>query len=192
MIKKVFPLFAVIFLAACASSSNTLTIDPKIALPQADPSLMGITLNISSADKRSDPILAKVSRDGQLVSLYPSRDMRFLMQEVLDKQMVARGYMTGGGPNATEVHVVINQLYANVQEGNLRYNIDTVADITISAQTRQGNNQSKTYRANYNVQVAFSATNKIIANALNSVLNDIISDMANDTSLHDFIKKNSR
>ncbi len=41
MLKKLlFPLLAAFILAGCASSNNTLTIQPKIQLPQRDPSLM--------------------------------------------------------------------------------------------------------------------------------------------------------
>jgi uncharacterized lipoprotein len=39
---------------------------------------------------------AKVTRDNQQVTLTASRDLRFLLQEVLEKQMTARGYMMPG------------------------------------------------------------------------------------------------
>lgn len=39
---------------------------------------------------------------------------------------------------------------------------------------------------------AFRASNQNIANAVNSVLTDTIADMAQDTSIHDFIKQNAR
>ncbi|MGV8637760.1 YajG family lipoprotein, partial [Pseudomonas aeruginosa] len=89
------------------------------------------------------------NRDGQLVTLTPSRDLRFLLQEVLEKQMGARGYMIGAdGPVALQI--VVNNLYADVSEGNLRYNITTKADISIIAQAKNGNKQVKNYRSTYN------------------------------------------
>jgi uncharacterized lipoprotein len=51
---------------------------------------------------------------------------------------------------------------------------------------------TKNYRANYSVEGAFTATNKNIANAVNTVLTDTIADMSQDTSIHDFIKQNAR
>ena len=51
---------------------------------------------------------------------------------------------------------------------------------------------TKNYRSSYNVEGAFQATNKNIANAVNSVLTDTIADMAQDTSVHEFIKSNAR
>ncbi len=51
---------------------------------------------------------------------------------------------------------------------------------------------TKNYRASYQVEGAFTANNQNIANAVNSVLTDTISDMAQDTSVHDFIKQNAR
>jgi len=191
MLKKIlFPVLALFMLAGCATSSNTLNISPKIALPTQDPTLMGVTISINGADMRQDKALAKVNRDGQLVSLTPSRDMRFLLQESLEKQMTARGYMVGPS-GAVDLQIVVNRLYADVQEGNLRYNITTKADISIIATAKNGNKQVKNYNTSYNVQGAFTATDAKITNVINTALGDVISDMAQDTSVSDFIKANS-
>ncbi|NMP26116.1 hypothetical protein GW590_04415 [Rahnella sp. SAP-1] len=192
LLKKIlFPVLALFMLAGCATSSNTLNISPKIALPTQDPTLMGVTISINGADVRQDKALAKVNRDGQLITLTPSRDMRFLLQEALEKQMTARGYMVG--PQGTvDLQIVVNNLFADVQEGNLRYNITTKADISIIATAKNGNKQVKNYRSSYNVQGAFTATDAKITNVINTALGDVISDMAQDTSVSDFVKANAR
>lgn len=190
MLKKIiFPVLAMLMLAGCATSTNTLDVSPKIVLPSQDPTLQGISIN--GADQRQDQALAKVNRDGQLISLTPSRDLRFLLQESLEKQMTARGYMVGAD-GAVDLQIVVNNLYADVQEGNLRYNITTKADISIIATAKNGSKQVKNYRSTYNVQGALSATNAKITNAVNTTLGDVISDMASDTSISDFIKANAR
>ncbi|MFW0697172.1 lipoprotein [Pantoea sp. R13S299] len=192
MLKKLlFPLLAAFILAGCATSNNTLTIQPKIQLPQQDPGLMGVTVSINGADQRKDQALAKVNRDGQLVTLTSSRDLRFLLQEVLEKQMTARGYMVG--PNgAVDLQIVVNNLYADVTQGNVRYSITTKADISIIATAKNGNKQVKNYRQTYSVEGAFNANNQKITNAVNSTMSDVIADMAQDTSVNDFIKQNAR
>jgi uncharacterized lipoprotein len=192
MLKKLlFPLLAAFILAGCAASNNTLTIQPKIQLPQQDPGLMGVTVSINGADQRKDQALAKVNRDGQLVTLTPSRDLRFLLQEVLEKQMTARGYMVG--PNgAVDLQIVVNNLYADVTQGNVRYSITTKADISIIATAKNGNKQVKNYRQTYSVEGAFNANNQKITNAVNATMSDVIADMAQDTSVNDFIKQNAR
>lgn len=87
MLKKIlFPLLAIFILAGCATTSNTLNVTPKVVLPTQDPTLMGVTISINGADQRQDAALAKVNRDGQLVVLTPSRDLRFLLQEVLENK----------------------------------------------------------------------------------------------------------
>ncbi|WP_294910994.1 lipoprotein [Tatumella sp. UBA2305] len=191
MLKRaIFPLLAAFALAGCATSSNTLDVTPKITLPQQDPSLMGVTVSINGADQRSSQALAQVTRDNQLVTLTPSRDLRFLLQEVLEKQMAARGYMIG--PNgAVDLQIVVNKLYADVTQGNLRYSITTNADVSITATAKNGNKQMKTYRQTYSVEGPFTANNDKITKAVNSTLGDVISDMAADTSINDFIKQNS-
>ncbi|MBD8164328.1 lipoprotein [Erwinia persicina] len=192
MLKKLFfPLLAAFILAGCAGSSNTLDISPKIQLPQRDPSLTGITVSINGADQRSDQALAKVNRDGQLITLTPSRDLRFLLQETLEKQMTARGYMIG--PNgAVDLQIVVNGLYADVTQGNVRYSITTKADISIIATAKNGSKQVKNYRQTSSVEGAFSASNEKITNVVNNTLGDVIADMAQDTSVNEFIKQNAR
>ncbi|SMQ27759.1 lipoprotein [Pantoea agglomerans] len=192
MLKKLlFPLLAAFILAGCATSNNTLTIQPKIQLPQQDPGLMGVTVSINGADQRKDQALAKVNRDGQLVTLTSSRDLRFLLQEVLEKQMTARGYMIG--PNgAVDLQIVVDNLYADVTQGNVRYSITTKADISIIATAKNGNKQVKNYRQTYSVEGAFNANNQKITNAVNATMSDVIADMAQDTSVNDFIKQNAR
>ncbi|WP_256849375.1 lipoprotein [Pantoea sp. Fr-CA_6] len=192
MLKKLlFPLLAAFILSGCATSNNTLTIQPKIQLPQQDPGLMGVTVSINGADQRKDQALAKVNRDGQLVTLTSSRDLRFLLQEVLEKQMTARGYMIG--PNgAVDLQIVVNNLYADVTQGNVRYSITTKADISIIATAKNGNKQVKNYRQTYSVEGAFNANNQKITNAVNATMSDVIADMAQDTSVNDFIKQNAR
>ena len=192
MLKKLlFPLLAAFILAGCATSNNTLTIQPKIQLPQQDPGLMGVTVSINGADQRKDQALAKVNRDGQLVTLTSSRDLRFLLQEVLEKQMTARGYMIG--PNgAVDLQIVVNNLYADVTQGNVRYSITTKADISIIATAKNGNKQVKNYRQTYSIEGAFNANNQKITNAVNATMSDVIADMAQDTSVNDFIKQNAR
>lgn len=192
MLKKLlFPLLAAFILAGCATINNTLTIQPKIQLPQQDPGLMGVTVSINGADQRKDQALAKVNRDGQLVTLTSSRDLRFLLQEVLEKQMTARGYMIG--PNgAVDLQIVVNNLYADVTQGNVRYSITTKADISIIATAKNGNKQVKNYRQTYSVEGAFNANNQKITNAVNATMSDVIADMAQDTSVNDFIKQNAR
>ena len=192
MLKKIlFPLVALFMLAGCATPPTTVDVSPKITLPQQDPSLMGVTVSINGADQRQDQALAKVTRNNQLVTLTASRDLRFLMQEVLEKQMTARGYMIG--PNgAVNLQIIVNQLYADVSQGNVRYNINTKADIAIIATAANGNKMTKNYRSNYSVEGACQASNQNIANTVDSVLSDTIADMAQDTAIHDFIKQNAR
>lgn len=192
MLKKLlFPLVALFMLTGCATPPTTIDVVPKITLPQQDPSLMGVTVSINGADQRQDQALAKVTRNNQLVTLTASRDLRFLLQEVLEKQMMARGYLIG--PNgAVNLQIIVNQLYADVSQGSVRYNIATKADIAIIATAANGNKMTKNYRASYSIEGAFQASNQNIADAVNNVLTDTIADMSQDTSIHYFIKQNAR
>ncbi|OCQ52568.1 hypothetical protein Ppb6_02304 [Photorhabdus australis subsp. thailandensis] len=192
MLKRIFfPLITLFLLTGCAAPSNTLTIDPKITLPTADPTMSAITISISGADNRQSQTLAQVNRNARLEVLKPSRDLRFLLQEILEKQMAARGYMIGSPANA-DLQIIVNNLYADVKEGSLRHNISTKADISIISAAQNGNKQVKNYRTSYNVQGPLGATNEKIADAVNTVLSEVIADMAQDSSVSNFIKQNAR
>ena len=104
--------------------------------------------------------------------------------------MTARGYMIGP-EGAVDLQIVVNNLYADVTQGNVRYSITTKADISIIATAKNGNKQVKNYRQTYSVEGAFSATNDKITKAVNSTLGDVIADMAQDTSINNFIKQNA-
>ncbi|CCK17373.1 Hypothetical lipoprotein YajG precursor [Cronobacter universalis NCTC 9529] len=192
MLKKVlFPLVALFMLAGCATPPTTIEVSPKISLPQQDPSLMGVTVSINPKNPQKPPPPPPPPPPPTLVTLTASRDLRFLLQEVLEKQMTSRGYMIGPS-GAVDLQIIVNQLYADVSQGNVRYNIATKADISIIATAKTGNKMTKNYRASYSVEGAFQASNKNIADAVNSVLSDTIADMAQDTSIHEFIKQNAR
>lgn len=190
MLKKfIFLVIALIMLAGCASSDSTINIAPNIALPSHVAGGASVVVSVSGADKRPDPALAKVKRNGQLVTLTPSRDPRFLLQEALEKQMNARGYKVGTG-SATDVQIIVNQLFADVSQGDLRYQITTSASISLVARAKNGNQFNRNYRASYSVEGAFQATNQNIAKTINVVLGNVMTDMANDSSITHFISTN--
>ena len=192
MLKKLLlPFIAILFIAGCATPSNNLILNPTIANANPDPSLMGQTLSINASDARQDKALAKVNREGKLVTLMASREPGYLMQEVIDRQMRDRGYMIGNNGNAS-LQLTINELFADVQEGNLRYSINTIIDLSITVQAKNGATFTKNYRTSHTIQGALTANNQNITNALNMGLSEIIAVMAKDASVHEFIKQNSR
>lgn len=73
--------------------------------------------------------------------------------------MTSRGYMIG--PNgAVDLQIIVNKLYADVSQGNVRYNIATKADIAIIATAANGTKMTKNYRASYLLKAPFRASNK--------------------------------
>ncbi|EKT53526.1 YajG family lipoprotein [Providencia sneebia] len=192
MLRKLcFPLIALFLLAGCAASNNTLSLEPKITLPNKNPTLNATSISVSSVDNRTSKSLAEVNRNGALVVLSPSRDPRYLMQEAVEKQMAARGFMISSPANVNLV-VQLNQLNAQVNEGSLRHNITVNSSVTVTATAPNGSTKSRTFTRNYNNQELLGASNEKIEKALNTALTDLINDMANDQELTQFIKQNAR
>lgn len=190
MLKKILLLLiAASMLTACASTNPTVNLAPAIALPTHN-GKPGVAIGITSADRRDSPALASVNRNGQLISLNASRDPRFLLQEALEKQMIARGYRIEPD-GAVNIQIIIDKLYADISQGDLRYRITTSANISVVTTARNGKIFTQNYHARYTADGAFQATNKNIANTLNITLSNIITDMANDGSVNNFISNNS-
>lgn len=180
--------FAVTTLTGCITPpTNTLVLSPEIVLPNQDISVSAASINVVSRDNRQSPVLATVERNAQLESLLPNRDVRFLLQEILEKQMAARGYAVGGNAPIS-VQISLDKLNADVREGNLRHFIDATAEITITVGSSTGRQQTKTYRSQYSVEGALSASNQKIETVLNTVLTNVINEMAKDTSVSNFIR----
>lgn len=196
MLKKLLigitAILSIAFLSGCvAQNDNTIVLSPKIELPKQDLSQFPATISINSVDKRAEQTLAKIMKQDQLIALMPNRDVRFLLQEILEKQMTARGFMTGGQSNV-DVQIVLNKLYADVQEGNLRHNITANADISIIATAKNGTQQTKTFRSTYNVEGPLSANNAKVTDTLNFVLTAVITQMSEDTGIATFIRQNGQ
>lgn len=192
MLKRIcLPLFTIFLLAGCAAPTNTLSLEPKIALPAQDPTVRASSVSIASVDNRTTKSLAEVNRNGKLDVLTPSRDPRYLLQEALEKQMTARGFMVSSPANINLV-IQLNSLAANVKEGSLLHNITVNTNVTINAQAPNGSTTTRTFSRNFNVQGPMGATNAKITDAINSALGDIIADMAKDQEIAQFIKQNSR
>ena len=192
MLKKLcFPLFALFLLAGCTASNNTLSLEPKITLPAKNPTLNATSISVSSVDNRTQKSLAEVNRNGSLVVLNPSRDPRYLMQEAVEKQMAARGFMVTSPANINLV-VQLNKLDAKVTEGSLRHNITVNSSVNVNATAPNGSTKSRSFTRNFNTQELLGASNDKIQAAINSALSDLITDMANDQELTDFIRQNSR
>ncbi len=71
----------------------------------------GVEYLLMGADQRTDQALAKVTRDNQIVTLTASRDLRFLLQEVLEKQMTAR-VVTVGPNGPVNLQIIVSQIVA--------------------------------------------------------------------------------
>ncbi|MCK8394017.1 YajG family lipoprotein, partial [Erwinia amylovora] len=64
--------------------------------------------------------------------------------------------------------------------------------ISIIATAKNGSKQVKNYRQTNSVEGAISATNDKITQVVNNALGDVIADMAQDTSVTEFIKQHAR
>lgn len=192
MIKKLsITLLSLFLLSGCASQSSQLELSPVMPTSQQVNALINIPVAVTSVDARQSKALAELNRNAKLLTLTASRLPEYLMQEVVEQQMRNRGY-TIKANSGTTLQVSINELFANVQEGNLHHQIDTTVDISLVAKAANGSSYTKNYKTTYSTQGALAANNNGINAALNQTLTEVIGVMAKDTAIDDFIRRNAQ
>jgi uncharacterized lipoprotein YajG len=78
----------------------------------------------------------------------------------------------------------MNDLHAETHEGNMRYSISAETDIHIITKAQSSGKQMKKYRPTHNVQIILSAAN--------TMLGDVIRNMASNISIRGSIKSSAQ
>lgn len=190
--KKIFiPFLVTLLMSGCAKQpDDALYLHPTIVLPQQDMSMKPIQLTIKAIDNRQDKALSKVVRDNRLISLTDSVDTKEFFRDMLEKQMRIRGYVTSATAD-NSLTLYLDELYANVQQGSFRYMITTKASIRLVAKTANGSEVTKTLSATNKREGIMDANKPLLTEILNNIESNIIASMANDNSIHQFLKQSA-
>ncbi|CRK85566.1 Uncharacterized lipoprotein YajG [Candidatus Providencia siddallii] len=192
MFKKTYlSIFILFIITACSTKNNIIRLEPKIILPTQKSTFNAASISVNNIDNRTNKYLSEVNRNGNLVVFELSRDPSYLMQEVVEKQMMARGIMLASQANINLI-VQLNKLEAKINEGSLRHNITINSNVSITATTTNGLSKTRSFTRSFNTQEFLSANNKKIQIAVNNTLTNLINDMANDNEIADFIQQNSQ
>ncbi|WP_424405219.1 YajG family lipoprotein [Pasteurella sp. PK-2025] len=162
-----------ILFTACQSQPSTLTFTPPA--PTANMAVhQSAVVFVNVRDNRPQQDIASYVADGRLVKLNASPNLTQLFQQVQQQDLVSKGFRIGSAQNANAaVTLDINQFYAKVEQGNLRYNLDSQVQVTVHVQSAKGQ-FSKNIRANRTYSGAFSAKNPEIQKVLGETFNEVV------------------
>lgn len=190
--KILIPFLVILLMAGCAKKpDDALYLHPTIVLPQQDMSMQPIRLTIKAIDNRQDKALSKVVRDNRLISLTDSVNTIEFFRDMLEKQMRIRGYITSANAD-NSLTLYLDELYANVQQGSFRYMVTTKANIRLVAKTANGSEVTKTLSATNKREGIMDANKPLLTEILNNIESNIIASMANDNSIHQFLKQTAQ
>ena len=169
-------------LSGCQSESNTLRFTP--AAPQASMNVnQSAVVYVTTRDMRQAPEISSYVADGKLVKLSATPSVTELFQQVAQQDLVSKGFRIGMANNSNAaVTVDVQEFFAKVNQGNLRYDIDSNIQLAIHVQGMKGQ-FSKNINATRNYSGAFSARNAEIQKVLGETLNEVVQSIYKDQEI---------
>ena len=176
--------------SGCVSQSNTLSFTPPAPTASMNMAQSAI-VTVSSKDSRSNSDIASYTRMGELVKLNAQPAPAQLFQQVMQQNLISKGFRIGSPNNANAgVTMEVKSFNATVDQGNLRYNINTKIQVVAYVQGPRGN-FNKVFNATRSQSGAFNANNDEIQKVLNdtfkSIVNDIYQDQEVGAAIHQYV-----
>lgn len=182
---------ATLFLAGCQAQSNTLTFTPPAPTASMNVNQSAVVY-VTTRDARAQQDIASYVKNGELVKLNASPSVTQLFQQVMQQNLVSKGFRIGQMNNSNAgVTVEIKDFTTNVEQGNLRYNLNTKIQVTVYVQGASGN-YNKAFNATRSQSGAFNADNDEIQKVLGETFKDIVNNIYQDQEVANAINQYSR
>ena len=177
-----------VLLTGCQSEPNTLSFTP--ATPQATMNVnQSAVVFVSTRDMRQAPEISSYVADGKVVKLSATPSVTELFQQVEQQNLISKGFRIGMPNNSNAaVTVDVQEFFAKVNQGNLRYDIDSKIQLAIHVQGRRGQ-FTKNINATRSHSGAFSARNAEIQKVLGETFNEVVQSIYKDQEITNAINQ---
>lgn len=170
---------ATLFLAGCQAQSNTLTFTPPAPTASMNVNQSAVVY-VMTKDSRASQDVASYTKRGELVKLNASPSVTQLFQQVMQQNLVSKGFRIGQANNSNAgVTVDVRDFGAQVEQGNLRYKLNAKIQAVVYVQGLKGN-YNKTFNATRSQEGALGAGNEEIQKVLGQTFNDIVNSIYQD------------
>ena len=149
---------ATLFLAGCQAQSNTLTFAPQS--PTASMNInQSAVVTVNTRDSRPQQEIATYTKSGELIKLNASPSVTQLFQQVMQQNLVSKGFRIGQANNAN-------------------------AGVTVEVKE-----YNKTFNATRSQSGAFNASNDEIQKVLGETFKDIVNNIYQDQEVTNAINQ---
>ena len=180
-----------LFLAGCQTQSNTLTFTPPAPTASMNVNQSAVVY-VMTKDARAKQDIASYVKNGELVKLNSNPSVTQLFQQVMQQNLVSKGFRIGQANNSNAgVTVEIKDFSTNVEQGNLRYNLSSKVQVNVYVQGASGN-YNKAFNATRSQSGAFNADNDEIQKVMGETFKDIVNNIYQDQEVSQAINQYSR
>ena len=182
--KSIAALFiaSALFLAGCTAQSNTLTFTTPAPITGQN-MIQNAIVMVQTKDSRPTQTIASYTKMGELIKLNANPSISQLFQQLMQQNLVSKGFRIGFANEANAgVTVDVRDFSANVEQGNLRYNINSKIQAVVYVQGPKGN-FNKVFNATRSQSGALSASNEDIQKILSATFNDLANSIYQDNEI---------
>ncbi|OOF59503.1 YajG family lipoprotein [Rodentibacter myodis] len=182
---------ATLFLAGCQTQSNTLTFTPPAPTASMNVNQTAVVY-VTANDMRTQPEISSYVKNGELIKLNVSPSVTQLLQQVMQQNLVSKGFRIGQTNNSNAgVTVQIKDFFTNVEQGNLRYNLTGKIQVNVVVQGASGS-YNKVFNATRSQSGVFGADNDEIQKVMDETFKDIVNNIYQDQEVAQAVNQYSR
>ncbi len=176
-------------LAGCSSTPmQQITIAPKATLASV-PLVQNKAVILESRDLRTAQFVAIIDNGGSNVQpIHANANIREVLQAAIADQLISQGYNLLGQSEGT-FRVDLIDAVVNVDQSSLSTLLNTSVAIQLDVSV-PGKKFTKSYTGKSKSESGSTASVKDMELALNSLLETVLNDMANDKQLGRFMQEN--
>lgn len=191
LMKKLFITTAMILaLGACSSPQQAqLTIAPQPVISPT-PLVKSTPLMLGSRDLRTAQFVAVVDNGREeVIPLHATTNLRISLEEALSRQLISQGFQMVSKSH-TKLRLDLLDALVKVKHSMFSHQITTSVQIQLVAQNN-ADSFVKRYTGSATQKGAMSASPEDMEKELNSLLEAVLKDMANDKQLIKFMSENA-
>lgn len=170
--------------------SNTINFTPTSPNSQFDTQNQQAIINVVVNDLRNPPEIASYVKNANIIKLSANPSVSMLFDQIIKQDLNSKGFRVTNDPTSNNIKLVVNitDFYANIGQGNLRYNINSKIQIEVKAQSSKGE-FTKKFGSTRSQEGAFNADNNEIQKVLSNTLSDVTQSIYNDRDISMAINK---
>lgn len=191
MKKLIIATAMIMALSACSAKTQTqLTIAPKPNIAPI-PAVKNIPLVLGSRDLRTAQFVAVVDNGREeVLPVHATSNLRLSLEDALSRQLNSQGFQIVSG-SSSKLRLDLLDALVKVKHSMFSHTMTTSVQIQLVAQNN-GDSFVKRYTGFATQEGSMSASPEDMEKELNSLLEAVLQDMANDKQLIKFMSENTQ